>query len=105
MVYLNNKKAIAGLLLGAGARMAVAAPAPAITAAPSLKDAQINKRGDSCTFSDASAASESKSDCATIILSGITVPAGMMTPSTSTPFFNHSLCLVVPFSLGLSLCL
>ncbi|KAK8209487.1 putative extracellular polygalacturonase [Phyllosticta capitalensis] len=76
MVYLNNKKAIAGLLLGAGARMAVAAPAPAITAAPSLKDAQINKRGDSCTFSDASAASESKSDCATIILSGITVPAG-----------------------------
>ncbi|KAK7516511.1 putative extracellular polygalacturonase [Phyllosticta citriasiana] len=77
MIYLNNKKAIAGLLLSAGARMAIAAPsAPAVTAAPSLKDAQINKRSDSCTFSDASAASKSKADCATIILSAITVPAG-----------------------------
>ncbi|KAB2581238.1 putative extracellular protein [Lasiodiplodia theobromae] len=73
MVQLNN--ALAGMIVGAGALVA-AAPAPAPTAAPNLKDAQIGKRADSCTFTDASAASASKSSCATIILSDITVPAG-----------------------------
>ncbi|KAL1628093.1 hypothetical protein SLS56_006024 [Neofusicoccum ribis] len=73
MVQLNN--ALAGMLVGAGA-MVAAAPAPAPTAAPRLEDAQIGKRADACTFTDASAASASKSSCSTIILSDITVPAG-----------------------------
>lgn len=73
MVHFNN--ALTGMIVGAGALVA-AAPAPAPTAAPRLEDAKINKRGDSCTFTDAAAASESKASCATIILSDITVPAG-----------------------------
>ncbi|KAK7717212.1 hypothetical protein SLS57_006357 [Botryosphaeria dothidea] len=73
MVQINN--ALAGMLMGAGALVA-AAPAPAPTAAPRLEDAQIGKRADSCTFTDAENASKSKSSCATIILSDITVPAG-----------------------------
>ncbi|KAF2087956.1 glycoside hydrolase family 28 protein [Saccharata proteae CBS 121410] len=47
------------------------APSPAPTA-----PAKLENRADSCTFTDASAASESKADCSTIILSAITVPAG-----------------------------
>ncbi|KAH7047479.1 putative endo-polygalacturonase [Macrophomina phaseolina] len=65
------------MLIGAGALVAAApAAAPAPTAAPRLEDAQIGKRASSCTFTDAANASKSKSSCATIILSGITVPAG-----------------------------
>ncbi|EKG17382.1 Glycoside hydrolase family 28 [Macrophomina phaseolina MS6] len=75
MVQINN--ALAGMLIGAGALVAAApAAAPAPTAAPRLEDAQIGKRASSCTFTDAANASKSKSSCATIILSGITVPAG-----------------------------
>jgi hypothetical protein len=36
----------------------------------------VDRRATSCTFTDAVAASASKKSCSTIVLSGITVPAG-----------------------------
>jgi polygalacturonase len=53
--------------------LAVAVPTP--TAAPEFNPASLQKRA-SCTFSDASVASASKKDCATIVLDNIAVPSG-----------------------------
>lgn len=36
----------------------------------------IDRRATSCTFTDAAAASASKKSCSTIVLNGVTVPAG-----------------------------
>jgi polygalacturonase len=50
-----------------------------VTAAPALTPhtvAKLQHRGANCTFTDAAAASKSKSTCSTIVLSNITVPAG-----------------------------
>lgn len=54
----------------------VAAPAP--TPAASLKEARALHKRDSCTFtgSDADAASKSAGDCATVVISAMTVPSG-----------------------------
>lgn len=60
-------------ILGLGATfisLAVAVPAPVVTEAPSL-----HKRA-TCTFTNAASASKSKTDCATLVLSGIVVPSG-----------------------------
>jgi polygalacturonase len=54
----------------------VAVAGPAITPAP---DAALAKRATSCTFSGANgaaSASKSQKSCATMVLSGITVPSG-----------------------------
>lgn len=54
----------------------VAVAGPAITPAPELA---LVKRATSCTFSGASgaaSASKSQKSCATMVLSGITVPSG-----------------------------
>lgn len=56
-----------GLILGAGAVVCGAVPAPV----PVLED-----RATSCTFTDAASATASKTTCATIVLSNIAVPAG-----------------------------
>ncbi|KAF7881315.1 hypothetical protein EAF00_011988 [Botryotinia globosa] len=60
---------------------AAAAPAPAPTAAPSPADAlaAIENRAAACTFSGANGAaavSKSKTSCATIVLSALSVPSG-----------------------------
>lgn len=71
MVQLNNL-ALAGFL-GSAAALAVPVASPVPTA-----PATLAKR-DSCTFSGsdgAASASKSKSDCSTIIISAVTVPAG-----------------------------
>ncbi|KAF7874171.1 hypothetical protein EAF04_002843 [Stromatinia cepivora] len=67
-------------LLALGAAVS-AIPAPAPTAAPNAADAlaAVEKRAGSCTFSGANgaaAAAKSKTSCATIVLSGLTVPSG-----------------------------
>ncbi|KIN05638.1 glycoside hydrolase family 28 protein [Oidiodendron maius Zn] len=54
---------------------ALAAAVPTPTAAPAFNSASLHKRA-SCTFTDASAASASKKDCATIVLDNIAVPSG-----------------------------
>ncbi|KAJ5557370.1 endopolygalacturonase A [Penicillium frequentans] len=58
------------LCAGLAASLAAAAPTPS-----RVSDA-VKRSSSSCTFTDASAASESKADCSTIILSNIEVPAG-----------------------------
>jgi polygalacturonase len=61
------------LLLGAAA-LVLAVPTP--TAAPELNPALLKKRS-SCTFTAASAASASKTECSTIVLDNIAVPSGV----------------------------
>lgn len=64
-------------LVGVSAVMAVPAP-PAVTPPPALPMVNLPKRNATggCTFTDADSASASKASCATITLSGITVPSG-----------------------------
>ena len=62
-----------GLLLSAGTFVS-AAPMP--TAAPDLNAAAALHKRASCTFTAASAASKSKTSCATIVLDNIAVPSG-----------------------------
>lgn len=73
MVHLT--KALA-LLASSAAVLVSASPMPAPTAAPDLKDAATLEKRASCTFTDAAAASKSKTSCATIVLSNIAVPSG-----------------------------
>jgi polygalacturonase len=61
------------LLLGAAA-LVLAVPTP--TAAPELNPVLLKKRS-SCTFTAASAASASKTECSTIVLDNIAVPSGV----------------------------
>jgi polygalacturonase len=67
------------LLVGSAALVAASPAAlPATTPAPVLDENVLAKRA-SCTFSGsngASSASKSQQSCATIVLSGITVPSG-----------------------------
>ena len=60
--------------LVAGSALVAAAPAnaPAPTAAAKLEE----RASSSCTFTDAAAASKSKTSCSTIVLSSIAVPSG-----------------------------
>jgi polygalacturonase len=65
-------------VLAVGAR-ALASPAPAPTAAPSLENVVYKRDNSSCIFSRTdgySSASVSKTACSTIVLSALTVPAG-----------------------------
>lgn len=74
MVQLTNTAL--GLLISAGASLVAAAPAPLPTAAPDLANAAVKRAGTACTFTDATAVSNSKASCATIVIDSITVPAG-----------------------------
>lgn len=67
------------LLAASLAASVLAAPAPLPTPPPDLSKAK-GKRATSCTFSGSdgySLASVSQADCATIVLSALTVPAGV----------------------------
>lgn len=67
---------ISGSLLAAAA-LVQAIPAPLPTPAPDLSNrAGLEKRA-TCTFTEASAASVSKTSCATIVLDNIAVPSGV----------------------------
>lgn len=73
--------AVAAALLGASAVAATPAP-PATTPAPSPKEVEraIEERAATCKFTGTkgySSASKSKASCSTIILDGLTVPAGV----------------------------
>ncbi|KAH8811882.1 putative extracellular polygalacturonase [Xylogone sp. PMI_703] len=56
---------------------AVPAAVPEPTAAPDLRNAETLQKRASCTFTAASAASKSKTSCATIVLDNIAVPSGV----------------------------
>ena len=69
---------ITALLFSAGALVA-ALPAPNADAAAAPAPtpvAKLEDRATSCTFTDAAAASKSKTSCATIVLSNVAVPSG-----------------------------
>lgn len=77
MVPLTCSLFVAASLVASALAVPVAAPAP--TPAPDLSKAQ-GKRATSCTFSGSngySLASVSQKDCATIVLSALTVPSGV----------------------------
>jgi polygalacturonase len=82
-----------GLLLSAGALVS-AMPMP--TAAPDLANAAGLHKRSSCTFTAASAASKSKTECATIVLDGITVPSGTTLDLTGLTSGTH-VCLLALF--------
>lgn len=65
-----------GLVLSTASILVSATPMPTPAPDMSLVKAALHKRA-SCTFTDAAAASKSKASCATIVLSGITVPSGV----------------------------
>jgi polygalacturonase len=64
-----------GLVLSTAAVLVSAVPMATPAPDAALVKKALHKRA-SCTFTAASAASKSKADCATIVLSGITVPSG-----------------------------
>lgn len=64
------------LLLSAGALVSALPAADAAAAPAPTKAAQLKDRAASCTFTDAAAASKSKTSCSTIVLSNIAVPSG-----------------------------
>lgn len=73
---VSFKSSLLAALLAAST---LAAPAPLPTPAPDLSKAK-GKRATSCTFSGSngySLASVSQKDCATIVLSALTVPSGV----------------------------
>lgn len=63
-----------GLGLSTASILVAAVPMP--TAAPDIKNAVALEKRASCTFTDAAAASKSKTSCATIVLDNIAVPSG-----------------------------
>ncbi|ETS73906.1 endopolygalacturonase C [Pestalotiopsis fici W106-1] len=68
------------LTLGFAIARAVGEPAPAPTPAPDPRNAVARRADTSCTYSGSagySSASESKAACSTIVLSALTVPAGV----------------------------
>ena len=67
---------LTSIVLGAGAIVNALPAATAITNADMLENAVNISSSGSCTFTDADAASASKTSCSTIVLSDITVPAG-----------------------------
>lgn len=67
--------AAALVAVGLGTAAVNAIPNPMPTPAPDLKRA-VARSSTTCTFTDASAASKSKKDCATIVLDSIVVPSG-----------------------------
>ncbi|KAH7000925.1 putative extracellular polygalacturonase [Ilyonectria destructans] len=76
MVSLTSTLVLAFAAIATASPIAEAVAAPLVTAAP---DATLDKRATSCTFSGSSgyaSASKSQASCATIVLSGITVPSG-----------------------------
>lgn len=64
-----------GLVLSTAFVLVSAVPMPTPAPDLALVKKALHKRA-SCTFTDAAVASKSKADCATIVLSGITVPSG-----------------------------
>lgn len=68
------------MLAGSASVLALPAAAPAVTPAPKLLPyKRSSSSGSACTFTGsdgADAASASKASCATIVLSGVTVPSG-----------------------------
>ncbi|RDW62700.1 hypothetical protein BP5796_11002 [Coleophoma crateriformis] len=67
-----------GLALSSAAVLVSAMPAPVPTAAPNLDEAQTLQKRTSCTFtgSNAAAVSASAKNCATVVISAMTVPSG-----------------------------
>jgi polygalacturonase len=64
-----------GLLVSA-AVLVVAGPVRVHEHSTTPVPTTVERRAASCTFTDAAAASASKKSCSTIVLNGITVPAG-----------------------------
>jgi galacturan 1,4-alpha-galacturonidase len=79
------------LLLILGPAVLVSAT-PTPTTAPDLKNAAVLDRRTTCIFTAASAASASKTSCATIVLDNIAVPSGVtldLTGLNSGTHVNH----------------
>jgi len=76
-----------GLGLSTASFLVAAVPMP--TAAPDLKNAVAIEKRASCTFTDASAASKSKTSCATIVLDNIAVPSGTTLDMTGLTSGTH----------------
>ena len=79
-----------GLTLVVASVLVSANPLP--TAAPDIKNAIALQKRASCTFTAASAASKSKTDCATIVLDSIAVPSGVTLDLTGLISGTH-VCL------------
>ncbi|KAF4631934.1 hypothetical protein G7Y89_g6193 [Cudoniella acicularis] len=75
--------------LGLSTACALVAAVPMPTAAPDLANAAALHKRSSCTFTAASAASKSKTSCATIVLDGITVPSGTTLDLTGLTSGTH----------------
>lgn len=80
MVSLRCCLLVAGGLVASALAGPMAAPMPMPTPGPDLSQAKAAKRATSCTFSGSngySLASVSQKECATIVLSALTVPSGV----------------------------
>jgi len=76
-----------GLVLSTASVLVSAVPTP--TAAPDINNAVALEKRASCTFTAASAASKSKTSCATIVLDGIAVPSGVTLDLTGLTAGTH----------------
>jgi len=76
-----------GLGLSTASVLVAAVPMP--TPAPDINNAVAIEKRASCTFTDAAAASKSKTSCATIVLDGITVPSGTTLDMTKLTSGTH----------------
>lgn len=76
-----------GLGLSTASVLVAAVPMP--TPAPDINNAVAIEKRASCTFTDAVAASKSKTSCATIVLDGITVPSGTTLDMTKLTSGTH----------------
>lgn len=94
----NFNQILAAALLGASAVLASPAPKPTPAPSPAEVTRSLHKRA-SCTFSGAegySSASASKKDCATIVLSALSVPSGVTLDMTSLTE-GTTVSLIAPF--------
>lgn len=96
MVSLTSTLVLAFATFATASPVAEAVAAPLVTAAP---DTTLDKRATSCTFSGSSgyaSASKSQASCATIVLSGITVPSGTTLDLSDLEDNTHVRCRLVP---------
>jgi polygalacturonase len=84
MVQISTLLGLLATSVSLVAASPVAAAAPEPTAAPNLEN-----RATTCTFTNAASASKSKKSCATIVLSGITVPSGTTLDMTGLNSGTH----------------
>ena len=80
-MYLS--KSLLAILLSAGAAHYAIIP---------VSGTGIEKRTTSCTFTDATSATEAKKSCPTITLDDVTVPAGQTLGLTGLSEGNHASC-------------